>query len=67
MNIKFLFPTDRALLNFWLMVFVFLLLSLIFLKNLLKPETALILGFMVFYFLNEWLKDVEKYKEKEGA
>ena len=67
MNIKFLFPTDRALLNFWLMVFVFLLLSLIFLKNLLKPETALILGFMVFYFLNEWLKGVEKYKEKEGA
>ena len=63
MNIKFLFPTDRAQLNFWFMIFLFL--SLIFLKDLLKPEMVMILSFMVIYFLNEWLKDVEEYKEKE--
>ncbi len=60
---NFFFPTDRAWLNFWLMIFSFF--SLILLKDLLKLEAVLILSFMTFYFLNEWLKDVEEYKEKE--
>jgi hypothetical protein len=63
MNIKFLFPTDRAWFNFWFMISLFL--SLLFLKDLLKPEIVIILGFMVIYLLNEWMKDVEEYKKEE--
>ena len=63
MNIKFLFPTNRALINFWLMVF--LIISLFLVKDALKPELVILLNFIVIYLFNEWLKDIEEYKKEE--
>jgi hypothetical protein len=63
MNIKFLFPTNRALINFWLITF--LIISLFLLKDALKPELVILLNFIVIYLFNEWLKDIEEYKKEE--
>ncbi len=62
MDIKFLFPTCRAFINFLSMVY--LLLCLLLFKDFIKPEVALIYVFMVFYFLNEWSKEMEKELDK---
>jgi hypothetical protein len=43
---------------------VYLLLCLLLFKDFIKPEVALIYVFMVFYFLNEWSKEMEKELDK---